>query len=320
MDKTYTKGELLQIETINGEVFEGSFYSQNSDKTKISLHKARELPKGERIEGVTHYYKSEIQEIIKVNSEDVAKSFNKLLRLSQEECEDMMKISKRYIYINQVDNTFHEALDDLRHYNYIAIGTECADMGRKAKLPILTMSTPIQIYIFDIQVMQYHAFDGGLKQLLENECPRKIVHNCRKLSDCLYHKHNIQLNSVFDTQVGDIIITKNKTGRLPVNVRTLEECLTTYLGLPPGLLHVKIDIVACSKRPLNVEIKEVAAKNITYLHRLSEVIHEEMLMPFTRGVQCYIEGIRSSDDFEAWQSSGRDNQLPKDFKKAIEFN
>lgn len=49
------------------------------------------------------------------------------------------------------------------------------------------------------------------------------------------------------------------------------------------------------------------------------MIHDEMMLPFVRGVECFIENLRTCDDFKAWELCGKHNQLPKDFKSAIEY-
>ncbi|CAH3993966.1 piRNA biogenesis protein EXD1-like [Pieris brassicae] len=315
MDSLYMKGELLQLHTKNSEIIEGRFYSITNDKSKISLYNVKEIPNDEKSESVFHYYDSEVREIVKLQECEKAK----FLKLSEKECEDILMISKKYIYINQVDSTFHDALEMLNQYNYIGLSTDGAHMGRKCKMPFLVLSTPKQIFIFDIHVMQYHAFEAGLKKLLEDETIKKIVHDCRKLADCLYHKHNIKIKSIFDTQVGDLIITKNKTGQLEGNVKTLAQCLNTYLGFKVNMVDEKLDIVQCTERPLPLNIKESLAKNIAFLHRLSEVINDEMQLPFLRGVEFFINNLRSCDDFKAWELCGKYNQIPKDFKSAIEY-
>lgn len=200
MDSLYMKGELLQVHTKNCEIFEGRYYGISKDKSKISLYNVKELPQGDASDGVLHYYDTEIREIVKLQEHND----HNILKITQKECEDIIKVSRKYIYINQVDKNFHEAVDDLNQYSYVALSTDGASMGRKCRMPFLILSTPHQIYIFDIQVMQYHAFDSGLKKILESETPKKIVHDCRKVSDCLYHKHNVKLKSVFDTQVCEI--------------------------------------------------------------------------------------------------------------------
>lgn len=84
-------------------------------------------------------------------------------------------------------------------------------------------------------------------------------------------------------------------------------------------LLFQLDLVQCTERPLSVKIKETLSKNISYLHRLSEIINDEMALPFVRGIECFVENLRSSDDFKAWQLCGKHNQVPKDFKSAIEY-
>lgn len=315
MDNLYTKGELLQVHTKNYDVFEGRFYSMAQDKTKISLYDVKEIPHGDANDGVLHYYDSEIREVVKLQES----TEKKVLKISQTKYEEILKISKKYIFINQVDKSFHEAVDDLNQQDFVAVSGDGANMGRKCKMPFLVLSTDHQIYIFDIQVMQYHAFESGLKKILEGDSPKKIAHDCRKLSDCLYHKHNVKLKSVFDTQVGDLIITKNKKVTLPNKVKSLGECLTNYLGLQQNTIDEKLDIVQSTERPLSVKIKDSLARNIAFLHHLSEVINEEMQLPFYRGVECYIENIRSSDDFKAWELCGKLNQIPKEFRSAIDY-
>lgn len=191
------KGELLQVHTKNSEIHEGRFYGMTNDKSKISLYNVKDSPKGDPSDSILHYYNSEIRDIVKLEQPNEQKH----LKISEKECEEIIKTSKKYIYINQVDKSFHEAIEDLSQYSYVGLSTDGASLGRKWKMPFLVLSTPSQIYIFDIKVMESHAFTAGLKKLLQSETPKKIIHDSRTISDCLYHKHSVKLNSVFDTQV-----------------------------------------------------------------------------------------------------------------------
>lgn len=49
------------------------------------------------------------------------------------------------------------------------------------------------------------------------------------------------------------------------------------------------------------------------------MINDEMMLPFHRGVECYIDNIRGCDDFKAWELCGKSNQSPKDFRSTIEY-
>lgn len=198
MDNLYKKGDLIQIKTKLDEVIEGQFYAMSDDKSRITLCDSKQASKDTPSDGILHYYEPDIHDIVKLK----VTNEQKYLKLPQNVFEELIMVSKRYIYINQVDKVFHDAILDLKDHSFVALSTDGASMGRKCKMPFLVMSTPKQIYIFDTQVMQYRAFDAGLKELLESEYHKKIVHDSRVLSDCLKHKHNVTLKSVFDTQVG----------------------------------------------------------------------------------------------------------------------
>lgn len=91
------------------------------------------------------------------------------------------------------------------------------------------------------------------------------------------------------------------------------------MKISPNMFFLQVDIIQCTERPLSANIKDSLAKNIAFLHRLSETISDEMMLPFIRGVECYVENLRSCDDFKAWELCSKQNQLPKDFKSAIEY-
>lgn len=223
MDNLYLKGEMLQILTKNLEVVEGQFYEMAKDNSRISLCNVKELPLNKHSDGILHYYNTEIQDIVKLKLSDQSQTN---LVLTEKEYENIIKTSKTFKFINQVDKAFHEAIEDLNEYSYVGVSTDGAVKGRKVKMPFLVMSTPQQIYIFDIYVMQYHAFDAGLKKLLEAENPKKIVHDSRLLSDCLYHKHKVKLTSVFDTQVQLLFLhTLNK------NIDKLHHTISSLLWM-----------------------------------------------------------------------------------------
>lgn len=197
MDNHYKKGDLIQIKTKNDELVNGLFYAMSNDKSRITLSDVRNSFMGKPSDGILYYYEQEIQDIVKLERCNEPK----YLKLDQKDLEEAILVSKNYIYINQVDKIFSEATAYLKNQSCIALSTDGASLGRKSEMPFLVLSTQWKIYIFDVQVMQNRAFHAGLKELLESEVPKKIVHDCRTLSDCLMHKHNVNLHSVFDTQV-----------------------------------------------------------------------------------------------------------------------
>ncbi|XP_077287418.1 piRNA biogenesis protein EXD1 [Arctopsyche grandis] len=320
MENTFLNGDFLEIEIVDGAIFTGWLDSQKKDKSSICLLNVKEMPKGIDVEGRVTFYSSEVKSVQRIKEPEennaAAKIQSHVSILTNVDIENLELISKKFIFINKIDEIYHRAIDDLNHCAYVAVGTEGSEMGRKCTLPLLTLSTPTQIYIFDVKVLHRSCFDAGLEKILESNEIKKIIHNSRKLSDCLYHKHQVKLTNVFDTQVADVIVHKNKFDCLPEKLRTLQECMTFYLGLKENITE-KVHITEWSQRPLKIEIKETASTNIVYLHRLSEVLQEEMLSPFKRGVAYFVDRLRQSSDYEAWTLSSQEKHLTEEFQEAI---
>ena len=55
---------------------------------------------------------------------------------------------------------------------------------------------------------------GSVKSLFESDLVTKIIHDCRKDCDALYHHHSIKLRNVHDTSCFHDIITNNKNKNL----------------------------------------------------------------------------------------------------------
>lgn len=245
MENTFKKGEYLEVETSNNGTFGGYFFSQNNEKTRLSLFNVRHLPNGEITE-LIHFSTADIKYVQRdTNPTNEIKNLTskmELLKFAKEDSQSMDSIATKFIFINQADNRYYEAISDLKKNSHIGLGGEGAELGRKCKLSILTMSTPLQIYIFDVQALQDNGFECEIKQLLECSDITKITHNSRKISDCLFHKHGVKINKVFDTQAADIIIQKQKNGSFPPEVRSLQDCLSTYLGLKEHTITERVFI------------------------------------------------------------------------------
>ncbi|PSN35425.1 hypothetical protein C0J52_13194 [Blattella germanica] len=73
---------------------------------------------------------------------------------------------------------------------------------RGTKLSVLCVSTPNDVFVFDLQTLGEEALSNGLRALLESTEVEKIIHDSRFISDCLKHTYEVSLNRVFDTQGG----------------------------------------------------------------------------------------------------------------------
>jgi exonuclease 3'-5' domain-containing protein 1 len=90
---------------------------------------------------------------------------------------------------------------DIRAEPTVGFSVEGAMFGRFSKVSLLSFAIPNRVFVFDICTLGDAAFDNGLRDILETEKIGKVIHNCRLVSDCLHHKHQVTIGNVFDTQV-----------------------------------------------------------------------------------------------------------------------
>lgn len=90
--------------------------------------------------------------------------------------------------------------------------------GRFANSSIIAMKTSKSIYLFDVLVMG--RIEKAIKGILEANTPKKIIHDCSATADHLKHKHEIDLNGVFDTMV--------QIDRHAIKIWLLKNCFSIY--------------------------------------------------------------------------------------------
>lgn len=121
------------------------------------------------------------------------------------------------IFIKQIDQKYHKALNDIKSQSIIGLLIDPIQMGRNCKTSVLAVSTPYNIYIFDMLALV--KIFKELRLILESERPRKAVHYSHKVADHLKYRHNVLLKGVFDTFLAYCVVTGEKTNL------TLEETI-----------------------------------------------------------------------------------------------
>ncbi|XP_038638863.1 piRNA biogenesis protein EXD1 isoform X7 [Scyliorhinus canicula] len=108
--------------------------------------------------------------------------------------------SLEYILIDQFQQKFGPAIFHIKQQSVIGVAVEGIDICRFGKLCLIQIATNDQIYLFDIFLLGPVAFKNGLKMILEDSDILKVIHDCRLVSDCLYHQYRVGLTNIFDTQ------------------------------------------------------------------------------------------------------------------------
>jgi exonuclease 3'-5' domain-containing protein 1 len=272
MDAEYSKGQRLIVET-NGGTLEGVFYSMDAGRNRLTLTEVVLHPSGMKVEGFSHYYKSEVisvrimdpgssvevhtksetagylmqsevqaiqpgkvepSDIMNTRSRDTAKN---RIKLSEEEYDALSKLLNHHVLIDRVEDVFKKAVEVIKAEPAVGLSVEGAMFGRSSQASLVSFATPNCAFLFDIYTLGDAAFNNGLRDILESEKIEKVIHDCRFVSDFLQHKHQVTICGVFDTQVGDLKVTQQRCGQFPRCVRSLRQCLGIYLNLPANLTY-----------------------------------------------------------------------------------
>jgi len=270
MDAEYSKGQRLFVVTQVGTL-EGVFYSLDPGHNRLTLTEVVLHPSAKKIEGFSHYYRSEVISIRILDAGDSTKSeaagnwnvmhkdqqavqkgkvkesglMNIMSRdtamnwsnLSEEEYEALNKLVDNHVLIKHVGDEFRKAVEDIKAEPAVGLSMEGAMFGQYSQASLLSIATPSRAFLFDIYTLGDAAFDNGLRDILESEKIEKVIHNCHIVSGYLHHKHRVTICSVCDTQVADLRVTQQLYGQVPCSVHSLPRCLSIYLNLPENLVH-----------------------------------------------------------------------------------
>jgi exonuclease 3'-5' domain-containing protein 1 len=272
MDAEYSKGQRLFVET-NVGTLEGVFYSMDPGHNRLTLNEVVLHPSGKKMEGFSHYYKSEVINVrimdpgsyaevsrkseaagyfmqkheqavqpAKVKGSDVMNNMSRYTtmnrsKLSKEECDALNKLVGHHVLIDRVEDVFRKAVEIIKAEPTVGLSVEGAMFGRFSQASLVSFATPSCAFLFDIYTLGDAAFDNGLRDILESKKIEKVIHNCRFVSDFLQHKHQVTICGVFDTQVADLKVTQQRYGQFPRCVCSLPQCLGKYLNLPANLIY-----------------------------------------------------------------------------------
>lgn len=189
------------------------------------------------------------------------------------------------------------------------IGLDCEgyNLGRKGTLSIIQISTvDSNIYIFDTQVQENQKDfleKGGLKEILESELIIKVIHDCRRDSDALYHHGNVKLKSVFDTQIAFAHYKQGKYTPKPIGLNKLLSSTLKCENSFKSDFHSKMntDNTFWTTRPLDRNKLLYASEDVLFLLKL----YKEQLLLLKNKIQkvfehseIYVSILRDCEDPE----------------------
>eukprot|EP01038_Epipyxis_sp_PR26KG_P009331 gene9331-12573_t len=90
------------------------------------------------------------------------------------------------------------ACETINKNKIIALDLEGKNLGREGTIGLIQIGLPDEVFVFDMEC--------GLKEILESETIHKIMFDCRNDADILFHNFGIQIRTVLDLQLGEVMI------------------------------------------------------------------------------------------------------------------
>lgn len=255
MEYQFRRGDKLILELINSdEILEGEFVDGAKDRlTLINITPYKSNQHSSK--GPYCYYRSDISSIRLLDETNLNGTDDKdkadisphcdIILINKLEYERLKEISRTYVYISSIDSRYYTAMNHIQNSENIGIATITTSFEKTAIINLITISTWDQIYILDFLTLNAQRFPPELKEVLECEHVKKIVHDSRLFNEVLTKQFNIKLNNLFDTKVADVAVRK-KRGDVLENTKTLSECLVHYFNFPTSLLASQVIAITVS--------------------------------------------------------------------------
>ena len=188
--------------------------------------------------------------------------------------------------------------DIVGSHSFVAVDCEGVCLGRHGTLEIVSIALRLRnkdsslketkVFVVDIGKGRNETLRGklilALKRLLEDQNVVKVMHDCKKDSDALYHHCGIKLNAVHDTSAFHKVITNERDNK------GLNHVLT-YNGIDEHSKHnntvYKFNPCFWARRPLTKSMIDRAAGDVD---KLLDVAEKQLAdLSTTRGTKQLVD-------------------------------
>ncbi|XP_074005608.1 piRNA biogenesis protein EXD1 [Numenius arquata] len=345
--------------TLRCGVFQGVLQHVNPDRSLL-LRRVKNLETGRSTPGVKMFFDHEIVNVELLEEPDSGKGTaalsectsavegNKRAEAGPADCgpwtslcdslESQLRVSNSLKYslsekkeeenvkytVVDCSQQFGPAVLHLKQQCVVSVAGEGVNLCRHGKLSWLEVATSSHIFLFDIFFLGPWAFKNGLQMVLEDKNILKVMHDCRWISDCLFHQYGVLLSNVFDTQAADVLQFSMATGGfLPHRVCTLQECLMQHLKIPS-----KCDaIMKCGQhvasenpdiwflRPFPASLLKAFALKAMYLLLLHSTLMDNLMSDLTAVVHDYLNAYRTASGHHLGSTNSTCMELPEELRQ-----
>ncbi|KAM6068123.1 piRNA biogenesis protein EXD1 isoform 1-T1 [Theristicus caerulescens] len=233
-----------------------------------------------------------------------------------------------YTVVDCFQQKFGPAVLHLKQQCVVSIAGEGVNLSRHGKLSWLEIATKSRIFLFDIFLLGPQAFKNGLQMVLEDKNILKVMHDCRWISDCLFHQYGVLLFNVFDTQVADALQFSMATGGfLPHRVCTLQECLMQHLKIPSkwdAIMKCRQQMASENPdvwflRPFPASLLKAFALKAMYLLLLHSSLMDNLMSDLTAVVHDYLNAYRTGSGDHLGSTKPTCMELPEELRQLAQI-
>ncbi|XP_074886824.1 piRNA biogenesis protein EXD1 isoform X4 [Buteo buteo] len=246
-----------------------------------------------------------------------------LLRTEEKEEENV-----EYTVVDSFQQKFGSAVLHLKQQCVVSVAGDGVNLCRHGKLSWLEMATKSRIFLFDIFLLGPQAFKNGLRMVLEDKNILKVMHDCRWISDCLFHQYGVLLFNVFDTQVADALQFSMATGGFfPDRVCTLQECLMQHLKIPSkwdAIMKCRQKMASENPdiwflRPFPAPLLKALALKAMYLLLLHSSLMDNLMSDLTTVVCGYLNAYRTGSGDHLGSTKPICMELPEELRQLADI-
>ncbi|XP_064619850.1 uncharacterized protein LOC135483161 [Lineus longissimus] len=130
-----------------------------------------------------------------------------------------------------------EELDDviaaIKKESLISMDCEGVKLSRNGSLTVLSIGTPSKTYLFDVMKIGEAVFGKDLKEILVSTSIVKLVFDCRRDADALWHLFKVKLANVMDIQLMQILYERTHPDEKSTSQKDMEAHHRAYKDKSP---------------------------------------------------------------------------------------
>lgn len=296
-------GEFIILEMKCGDVYEGDVI--NVGQNLCEFVNVKQFNNPNKLPGVYTFYRYEIEKVFKLQTKitnsihhNVEPKLYTISELDRAQFDKLRLLSKSYIYLENADNRYYKAIEDLENKETIGIVPLGLDNSITTDIKLLGICTHQQVYLFEMADLKERYFYPELKHIFESKYICKVLHGGMAFIEVLNKMYNVYTTNIFDTQVTDLFIENiNTTQKV---TKSLAQCLEVYLMLPQSILKIPESRtrINWSERPLSGQDKLYASQLCTYMLKIQQTMKKLLLKSTYKTINAVHKHFYSSSESE----------------------